>query len=137
MAEHLLPPHDLTLPAKPRSSADGADDDEEASGKKGTYEQLFKEQVVLIDEAGAPFRVQYEGVACNAQKHLRLTCGWRDYIRQHKVEVGECQCWGQLGLDQLFASNCLLQHCVVVAVVSGPGQLWATVPKRMVHCKCL
>jgi hypothetical protein len=35
-------------------------------------------------------RVQYEGVSCNAQKHLRLTCGWRDYIRRINAEVGEC-----------------------------------------------
>jgi hypothetical protein len=89
MAEHLLPPHDLSLPAtKPRSSADGEVEDGEGSSKRG-YEQMFRDQIALVDEAGVSFRVQYEGVSCNAQKHLRLTCGWRDYIRKHDVEVGE------------------------------------------------
>jgi hypothetical protein len=90
MAEHLLPQHDLTVPPKPRASSDGgAGSDEDDGPKRSTYEQLFKEQIVIVDEAGATFRVQYEGVSCNAQKHLRLTCGWRDFIRKHDVEVGE------------------------------------------------
>lgn len=88
MAEHLLPLHDLNPAGRPRTSADGGSDDDARRGGS-SYDQLFKEQVVLVDEAGGSFRVQYEGVACNAQKHLRLTCGWRDYIRHHNVEVGE------------------------------------------------
>jgi hypothetical protein len=92
MAEHLLPQHDLSLAGWPRTSADGSSDGEDGSRRGGSsYDQLFKEQVVLVDDQGGSFRVQYEGVACNAQKHLRLTCGWRDYIRTHNVEVGE---WG-------------------------------------------
>lgn len=92
MAEHLLPPHNLTLAGRPRTSADGSSDGENDDARRGgsSYDQLFKEQVVLVDEQGGSFKVQYEGVACNAQKHLRLTCGWRDYIRHHNVEVGEC-----------------------------------------------
>lgn len=90
MAEHLLPQHDLSLVGRPRTSADGSSDGEDGSRRGGSsYDQLFKEQVVLVDDQGGSFRVQYEGVACNAQKHLRLTCGWRDYIRQHNVEVGD------------------------------------------------
>jgi hypothetical protein len=90
MAEHLLPPHDLSLPAiKACTSTNGEGEDGEGNSKRG-YEQMFRDQIVLVDEAGVSFKVQYEGVSCNAQKHLRLTCGWRDYIRKHGVEVGEC-----------------------------------------------
>eukprot|EP00879_Flechtneria_rotunda_P022918 GHRR01024222.1.p2 GENE.GHRR01024222.1~~GHRR01024222.1.p2 ORF type:complete len:166 (-),score=46.01 GHRR01024222.1:1103-1600(-) len=92
MAEHLLPPHDLTA-AAPRTAGGGAYADEDSprgnSKAASTYELLFKQEVTLIDEQGSIFRVQYEGVSCNQQKHLRLTSGWRDYIRCHGVEVGE------------------------------------------------
>lgn len=82
MAEHLLPQYDLN----PTNS-------DESSKKPGSsYEQLFKETITVVDDQGEEFSVQYEGVICNAQKHLRLTSGWRDYIRAHKVEVGESQC---------------------------------------------
>eukprot|EP00879_Flechtneria_rotunda_P002979 GHRR01003197.1.p3 GENE.GHRR01003197.1~~GHRR01003197.1.p3 ORF type:complete len:153 (+),score=46.83 GHRR01003197.1:360-818(+) len=92
MAEHLLPPHDLTA-AAPRTAGGGAYADEDSprgnSKAASTYELLFKQEVTLIDEQGSIFRVQYEGVSCNQQKHLRLTSGWRDYIRCHGVEVGD------------------------------------------------
>lgn len=109
MAEHLLPLHDLTLPSKRRRSSNdgaGSDGDEDAP-KRGTYEQMFKEQIVIVDEAGATFRVQYEGVTCNAQKHLRLTCGWRDFIKQHNVEIGECR------RAQVYCSGAVLCWCVL------------------------
>jgi len=90
MAEHLLPYHDLTL-STPKAGRSTEDDDVEASPKRpgSSYEALFKEQITIVDEKGAVFRIQYEGVSCNAQKHLRLTSGWRDYIRVHDVEVGD------------------------------------------------
>eukprot|EP00882_Tetradesmus_deserticola_P020813 GHRQ01022495.1.p1 GENE.GHRQ01022495.1~~GHRQ01022495.1.p1 ORF type:complete len:329 (+),score=170.33 GHRQ01022495.1:24-989(+) len=101
MAEHLLPYHDLHTPPARNSSAGSAAADGEpgdsprgnnaSSGKpSSSYELLFKEEVVVMDSEGSRFRVQYEGVSCNQQKHLRLTSGWRDYIRAHDVEVGEC-----------------------------------------------
>jgi hypothetical protein len=99
MAEHLLPYHDLYAPPARSGAAAAADDDagdsprgaSSGSSKPGsTYELLFKEEVTVVDREGGRFRVQYEGVSCNQQKHLRLTSGWRDYIRAHNVEVGEC-----------------------------------------------
>jgi hypothetical protein len=100
MAEHLLPYHDLHAPPTRRSSGCTGMDDDGGDSPRGTssgnskpgssYELLFKEDVAVVDREGARFRVQYEGVSCNQQKHLRLTSGWRDYIRAHNVEVGEC-----------------------------------------------
>lgn len=99
MAEHLLPHHDLHAPPQRHNSGgcNAADDDAGDSPRGGggsrpggsSYELLFKEEVSIVDREGGRFRVQYEGVSCNAQKHLRLTSGWRDYIRAHNVEVGE------------------------------------------------
>jgi hypothetical protein len=107
MAEHLLPFHDLHAPPTRRSSGgcaalddDGGDSPRGASKPGSSYELLFKEDVSVVDREGARFRVQYEGVSCNQQKHLRLTSGWRDYIRAHNVEVGECRPHAGLQLRQ-------------------------------------
>jgi len=113
MAEHLLPLHDLTLPTKRRRSSNdgaGSDGDEDAP-KRGTYEQMFKEQIVIVDEAGATFRVQYEGVSCNAQKHLRLTCGWRDFIRQHNVEIGDTIVFERRGEERSVIYVTVVKAC--------------------------
>jgi hypothetical protein len=100
MAEHLLPYHDLHAPPTRSSSGCAGMDDDGGDSPRGassgnskpgsSYELLFKEDVAVVDWEGARFRVQYEGVSCNQQKHLRLTSGWRDYIRAHNVEVGGC-----------------------------------------------
>jgi hypothetical protein len=121
MAEHLLPYHDLHAPPARNSSGgcaadyDGGDSPRGASsggGKPGsTYELLFKEEVTVVDREGGRFRVQYEGVSCNQQKHLRLTSGWRDYIRAHNVEVGElAACYLQINLYLLLGPCCAMNN---------------------------
>jgi hypothetical protein len=62
-----------------------------AGSASGSYAPLFREWISLVDGEGATWRVQYEGVSCRAQKHLRLTSGWRDYVRAHSIAVGECE----------------------------------------------
>jgi hypothetical protein len=89
MAEHLLPYHDLNASSSGTATTGGGGGDSPNSRKGGSYEALFKEEISLADSSGASFRVTYEGVSCNAQKHLRLTSGWRDFIRAHDVAVGE------------------------------------------------
>lgn len=129
MAEHLLPPHDLSLPAtRPRASADGEGEDGEGNSKRG-YEQMFRDQIALVDEAGVSFRVQYEGVSCNAQKHLRLTCGWRDYIRKHDVELGESTNSSSTRLMPVVVSNRLQGMCL-----GGWPRILALVQQ---HCRCV
>lgn len=83
MAEHLLPPQPRAYGAW-NSACDGS-----TAGHAGSYEQLFKEEIYVIDEAGKRWALQYEGVACNQQRHLRLTSGWRDFARAHHLDVGE------------------------------------------------
>lgn len=54
MAEHLLPPHDLSAKPQPRASSDGgASDDEKGSS---TYGTLFKDHVTIVDEHGITYR---------------------------------------------------------------------------------
>lgn len=79
MAQHLMPLHDLNV--LPGAAA--------AGDSSNSYELLFKDEITIINAAmGQPFRVTYEGVACNGQKHLRLTAGWRDFVRANSVAVG-------------------------------------------------
>ncbi|KAF6257315.1 hypothetical protein COO60DRAFT_1240456 [Scenedesmus sp. NREL 46B-D3] len=124
MAEHLLPYHDLHAPPSRHGSggcAAATDDDaadsprgnSNSSGKPGSsYELLFKEEVAVVDREGARFRVQYEGVSCNQQKHLRLTSGWRDYIRAHNVEVGDTVVFERRGEER---------RVLHVSIVKGDG----------------
>lgn len=40
--------------------------------------------------AGPPpgrWQLVYEGAVCNTQRHLRLTSGWRDFVRAHSIKV--------------------------------------------------
>lgn len=61
-----------------------------SAGNAGSsYELLFKETVTLLDSSGNTYSVQYEGVSCNNQKHLRLTKGWVHFTRANNVNVGE------------------------------------------------
>jgi hypothetical protein len=32
--------------------------------------------------------VDYEGATCSGQKHLRLTCGWRNFAQQQGLQLG-------------------------------------------------
>ncbi|WIA30052.1 hypothetical protein OEZ86_000147 [Tetradesmus obliquus] len=122
MAEHLLPHHDLHAPPQRHGSGgcNAADDDAGDSPRGGggsrpggsSYELLFKEEVSIVDREGGRFRVQYEGVSCNAQKHLRLTSGWRDYIRAHNVEVGDTVVFERRGEER---------RVLHVSLVKGDG----------------
>jgi hypothetical protein len=54
MAEHLLPPHDLSAKPQPRASSDGAGSDEERGSS--TYGTLFKDHITIVDEHGTTYR---------------------------------------------------------------------------------
>lgn len=147
MAEHLLPLHDLN-PSTPRAGgyegSSGGAGDESPKRPGSTYEQLFKEQITIVDDQGSTFRVQYEGVSCNAQKHLRLTSGWRDYIRSHNVQVGECppnthwnacscckECAG-------VASLCVVHQFLLPAYVTITDRAcWGLLIHAGLVCSCL
>lgn len=58
------------------------------SGQR-SYEMLFKVQVKLVDSAGTVWPVTYEGVLCAGQRHLRLTCGWSEFIKAKKIAIGD------------------------------------------------
>jgi hypothetical protein len=54
-----------------------------------SYEMLFKCQVKLVDPTGHAWPVMYEGVLCAGQRHLRLTCGWSEFIKARKISIGD------------------------------------------------
>ncbi|WIA08407.1 hypothetical protein OEZ86_011011 [Tetradesmus obliquus] len=50
---------------------------------------LFKVQVKLVDGVGQIWPVTYEGVMCAGQRHLRLTCGWSEFIKAKRLTIGD------------------------------------------------
>jgi hypothetical protein len=66
--------------------ADGEQDDRLSVGKG--YALLFKKPIVLVDNQGTRYTVQYEGSLCAAQRHLRLTGGWNEFIRSRRMAIG-------------------------------------------------
>jgi len=131
MAEHLLPHHDLNPPTpKAAATAEGDGEGEgEAKRPASSYEALFKEFITVVDEAGSTFKVQYEGVSCNAQKHLRLTSGWRDYIRAHAVEVGDTVVFERRGNERRVL------YVTLVKAADGPVDVEPDAKKRRITRK--
>lgn len=135
MADHLLP-HPLEAQAGTGNRSDGSD------GHVSGYEALFKLEVALIDVEGKSWSMQYEGVSCNQQRHMRLTCGWRDFVRGQKLLVGEsCQQLTGLYSDMvnvveqfkaymlfilLLATMCTCCHMLQHSVVPGTASSWLT-----------
>lgn len=104
MADNLLPPQ----PSLECRRSTGVDDG---------YEQLFKVNVTLVDPQGTPWPVQYEGVMCCGQRHLRLTCGWADFIRSNEVELGDSISFERRGNDRHK-----LHVSIIRADPSRPGE---------------
>lgn len=59
------------------------------AGQQKSYEMLFKCQIKLVDPTGQAWPVIYEGVLCAGQRHLRLTCGWSEFIKARKIAIGD------------------------------------------------
>jgi hypothetical protein len=60
-----------------------------SSSSQRSYEMLFKVQVKLVDAVGQIWPVTYEGVMCAGQRHLRLTCGWSEFIKAKRLTIGD------------------------------------------------
>lgn len=58
------------------------------SGQRN-YQMMFKVQIKLVDSAGQVWPVTYEGALCAGQRHLRLTCGWSEFIKAKKIGIGD------------------------------------------------
>jgi hypothetical protein len=54
---------------------------------------LFKTWITLHDGAGGKWRVQYDGWQFKGrvkeQRHFRLTCGWKNFIKDKNVQIGK------------------------------------------------
>jgi hypothetical protein len=70
------------------------------------YELLFKHKIWLIDEDLVSWPVEYEGVVCCAQRHYRLTSGWRNFVRAKNIKVGTPHQAASTG-----AMKCILTRC--------------------------
>lgn len=73
------------------------------TGKKpltGGYELLFKLKLELIDIQGESWPVEYEGVVCCSQRHLRLTSGWRQFVQSKNIQVGDTVVFERRGHDR-------------------------------------
>jgi hypothetical protein len=75
--------------AHSRSSSGGGRARRRQAGQAKAYEMLFKCQVKLVDPTGHAWPVMYEGVLCAGQRHLRLTCGWSEFIKSRKIGIGD------------------------------------------------
>lgn len=90
MSAHLLPLEAGSL----RSGAS-----EPRSAQRG-YEPLFRRAVELVDAAGSRWSMVYEGVLCAGQRHLRLTSGWKDFVRAHKLRIGDSVTFERVGEER-------------------------------------
>jgi hypothetical protein len=82
----------------------------------------------------------YEGVLCNMQRHLRLTSGWRDFVRDHAIKVkdtGARRSLGGGGQGSGFRGLCCTPSCTPVpakSVKCVEMHLWKyTCPHRRHH----
>jgi hypothetical protein len=74
------------------SAASGAPGKEGVSGRSSSCTPLFRTWVTLFDGAGGEWQVQYDGWQFKGrvkdQRHLRLTCGWKNFVRSKDVQIG-------------------------------------------------
>jgi hypothetical protein len=80
---------DTDADQRPARSSGGGRARGRQAGQAKSYEMLFKCQVKLVDPTGHAWPVMYEGVLCAGQRHLRLTCGWSEFIKARKIGIGD------------------------------------------------
>ena len=99
MADKLLPQLPLSSNVKPASAAYIPAAKLAAGVRKGggpscPCTPLFKVKIMLYDSNGRSWRVQYDGLQFNGraggQRHLRLTRGWRLFVRGNDIRIGRC-----------------------------------------------
>ncbi|KAI8469780.1 MAG: hypothetical protein J3K34DRAFT_422783 [Monoraphidium minutum] len=93
MAEALLP--EMARATAPRGGSCAA-----GQGAGRHYELLFKSDITLVDGDARKWQLVYEGAVCNTQRHLRLTSGWRDFVRGHNIQVGDTVTFERRGDDR-------------------------------------
>jgi hypothetical protein len=98
---------DKLLPKVPTSSSNtsrslpAAASDTVLSGNQGektstSCTPLFKTWISLYDGAGGKWRVLCQGLQHDGkfkvQRHYRLTKGWRDFVKDNSLQIGELAC---------------------------------------------
>jgi hypothetical protein len=103
MADKLLPKVSTsTNPSSAAGATDGLDMTpmpamprvERSRGTSYSCTPLFRTWLTLYDGTGGEWKVQYDGIQFKGrvkeQRHYRLTSGWRCFVRDTGIQIGNC-----------------------------------------------